>query len=99
MSKSGPDQISISTGVVAQDVVKENTFSVFMAGSAAASQFKTERIVSSQTDFFASIKSVKLAIFATGTGKTSLSKVGQSAMKLHARNDIFKCLFIMGKSR
>jgi hypothetical protein len=79
--------------------VKGDTLNAHMKGSAAASQFQSERIVSNQTDFFAPIKSVKLKTFASGTGKASVSKVGQSTVILKAHNDLFKRLFIIGKSR
>jgi len=92
------DLVCISSGVVATKTVKEAMLTAGDQGETALQTFVNDRILSSKTDFFSPIKSLRLATFADHMKKSSTNKAGKNII-LKSDRKLFARLLVVSQTR
>lgn len=96
--QTSEDLVCISSGVVASKKVKEDILNACDKGEVALKDFVQDRILSSKTDFFSPIKSMKLATFGDQMKKSTKTKEGKSVV-LKNDHKLFARLLVISQNR
>ena len=97
-SYNGNDLINISTKAVFSEDIRIDATRMPALGKELYASFKTERIESDQTYFWAKIKQVKLKLCKTAF-KNVPTKVGDTIVQLKADRSLFTRLLVVSRSR
>jgi hypothetical protein len=98
MTYDGNDLINISTKAVFSEDIKNDATRMSALGKELYASFKTERIESDHTYFWARIKQVKLKLCKTALKKVH-TKVGDTIVQLKADRSLFTRLLVVARSR
>ena len=90
--------VSISSGCVANNDIKEDLLSARQKGNDALTTFVEERILSNSTGFHETLSKLKLGTFSNAQKKTSFTKDGRTVI-LKADRNLFARLLVIGQSR
>ena len=90
--------VSLSSGIVANEKMRYDLMSAKEQGKASLMKFVQERIVTNETDFYASISKLRLQTFANVNKRTSVKVKGKD-MIVKADRNLFGRLLVVAQNR